>query len=149
STNGLEDFAMDPATGYVITFKSDTDADAYKNALNGGDASAITVSESESALRAPATRASEVTHKEFSTVKFENGRSYYRINIYTDGTELKVVRNKFYKITVNSISNLGFHDENLLRPTNPETDPNNASSAWIEAQLSVQPWDEEKQEVDL
>lgn len=145
---GLEDFAMDSTTGYVVAFKSETEANAYRNALNSRDTSAITVSESETPLRAPIARASEVNHKEFNTVKFDKGRAYYRVNICT-GAEMKVERNKFYKITVNSISNLGFHDESLLRPGDPTSDPGNSTSAWIEAQLSVQPWGEEKQTVDL
>lgn len=147
---GMEDFAMDPSNNHVIVFKDKTNADNYRDALNQGNASAITVSESDSPLRAPAVRASEVHYREFSTVIFELGKAYYRINISSGETDnYKIIRNKFYKINIKSIDNLGFHSEDLLRPKDPTSDPGNATTAWIEAQLTVAPWEDVNQDVDL
>ena len=149
ATNGFEDFAIDPETKHIIVFQTPAEADKYVNALNGGSASAMTVSESETPLGiAPATRAGGDNHK-FQSITFTGGQAYYRINIkHSDGT-VKVERNNFYKITVNSVKNLGFHDESLLRPLNPETSLENSSSAWVEAVFIVAPWDQVEQDVDL
>ena len=66
----------------------------------------------------------------------------------TDG-KAKVERNKFYKITVNTVKNLGVHSEDLLRPLNPDASLETSTSAWIDAVFTVAPWKEENQNVDL
>ncbi|MBD5275966.1 MAG: fimbria major subunit [Bacteroides sp.] len=147
--NGFEDFVIDPSNKHVIVFKSSADADRYINALNGGQASAITVSEAENPMKAAAAKAQDGGTRQFQKVFFTGGMAYYRINISDSEGALKVERNKFYKIAVNSIKNLGFHDLNLLRPKNPESDPGHSTSAWIESVLTVAKWDEVDQDVDL
>ncbi|MDE6740998.1 MAG: Mfa1 fimbrilin C-terminal domain-containing protein, partial [Muribaculaceae bacterium] len=146
---GFEDFALDPDNHHVLAFKTKEDADAYVSSLNVGEASAITVSETDAPLKAPASDTYDVNHRQFQTVSFYMGRAYYRINITTGGSNLSVVRNKFYKIEVKSITNLGFHSEDLLRPKDPTSDPGNSTSAWIEAVLTVAPWEEVKQDTNL
>lgn len=148
-TYGFEDFALDPDTRHVYTFATKEDADKYCNALNGGESSAITVSETESPLRAPGAGTYDVNHRNFQSVEFTGGKAYYRINIYTAGANMKVERNRFYKIDVKSISSLGFHSEKLLRPNDPTSDPGNSTSAWIETVLTVAPWDETSQNANL
>lgn len=147
--NGFEDFAIDPSNKHVIVFNSDKDAQRYADALNGGQTSAITVSESEGAMRAPAAGASDVQVREFQPVLFTGGVVYYRINITDSDGALKVERNKFYKIAVNSIKNLGFHNESLLRPKDPNSDPGHSTSAWVESVLTVADWESVDQPVDL
>ncbi|MDE6291766.1 MAG: fimbria major subunit, partial [Muribaculaceae bacterium] len=65
-----------------------------------------------------------------------------------DGT-YKVERNRFYKIEVKSIKNLGVHSEDLLRPKDPTCSLGNLTSAWIETVLTVAPWEEVNQDADL
>lgn len=146
--NGLEDFAIDPGTKHVITFTDLQHAERYASALNGGNASASTVSQSETQLTNASFTRAEYDPTQFHVVYFDNGKSFYRINI-KDGDIAKVVRNKFYKITVNSINNLGFHSEDLLRPLNPEASLESANSALIDTKFSVAPWDGVSQEVNL
>lgn len=143
-TNGYEDFTIDPSNKHVYVFQSDTDALNYATALNGGVVSAMTVSEDDAPMKAPRTRASN----NFQVMKFEGGNAYYRINI-TDGDVMKVERNKYYKITVNSIKSLGAHSEDMLRPTNPNSDFYTPTSAMIGAAFKVAEWDEVGQDVDL
>lgn len=145
---GLEDFVLDPENKHVVVFKGEYDAENYKNALNGGSASAITVSETESPLGAPSANY-DVNVREFSVVEFTGGKAYYRINIANADKKMMVERNKFYKIAVNSVRALGYHSEELLRPLEPESDPGNSTSAWIATVLSVAPWEEVDQPTDL
>ena len=147
--NGLEDFTIDPETNHVITFSTKNEADRYVNALNAGTASAITVSESEVSFKVAAPKHAATRSRQFESILFTGGQAYYRINICDEDGNMKVERNKYYKITVNSIKNLGFHSEELLRPLNPESDPENSSSAWIDVAFTVAPWDAVDQDVDL
>ncbi|MDE7410057.1 MAG: hypothetical protein K2N09_08540 [Muribaculaceae bacterium] len=145
--NGFEDFVIDPDTKHVITFNSTSDVNRYVNALNGGNTFAVTVSESEAPFRAAAT--SDVQIRQYQIIHFMSGEAFYRINIKDADGALKVERNKFYKIAVNSIKNLGCHSEALLRPLDPSADADSSTSAWIEAVFTVAEWDEVEQSVDL
>lgn len=145
--NGFEDFVIDPDTKHVITFNSTADVNRYVNALNGGNTLAVTVSESESPIRAAAV--SDVEIRQYQIIHFMSGEAYYRINIKDADGALKVERNKFYKIAVTSIKNLGAHSEALLRPLNPAVDTDTSASAWIEAVFTVAEWDEVEQSVVL
>lgn len=146
---GFEDFALDPDNHHVLAFETKDYAEAYISSINVGEASAITVSETDTPLRAPASETYDVNHRQFQPVCFDMGRAYYRINITTGESNFSVVRNKFYKIDVKSITNLGFHSEDLLRPKDPTSDPGNSTSAWIETVLTVAPWEEVKQDTNL
>ncbi len=133
----------------IATFKTQEDATTYAASLNGGDASASTVSQTDAPLRAPSlTRAAS----SFEVFTFDKGEVYYRVNIaHTEGTEtqLKVLRNRFYKVNINSVSTLGFGSEELLRPTNPAAGFETLSKYWISVNISVAPWQEVEQNADL
>lgn len=147
--NGMEDFALDQSTKHVVVFKTPEEARDYADALNGGDASATTVSEYETPLRA-VSEYSETNARQFSVITFDEGKAYYRINIKNKEGKFMVERNTFYKITVNSlVKNLGYHSEELLRPENEESTPENSTSAWIGVKLTVVQWDEVGQEAKL
>ena len=61
----------------------------------------------------------------------------------------KVVRNKFYKVNINSVKNLGFCSEALLRPAKADAVLDAQGSCWISASFTVAPWGEVAQDVDL
>ena len=143
-SNGYEDFTIDPSNKHVYAFQYKTDADNYAAALNGGVVPAITVSEDDAPMRAPITRASN----NFQVLEFEGGQAYYRINI-TDDNVMKVERNKYYKITVNSIKSLGSQSEEMLRPSNPNSDFSTPTSSMIGTTFKIVEWDPIDQDVDL
>lgn len=161
--NGLADYAVDASSlshKRVITFANETDANSYRDALNGGDSSGITVSQSETGMQAPRRKAEASSGLQFQTVTFNEGIAYYRINIgenvptQVDGETVdvfkpRVLRNKYYKVQLNSIKNLGLPEESLLRPTDPEVDLDNQMSSWIETTFNVVEWTHVAQDVDL
>lgn len=151
--NGFIDYAIDSTDKNIICFETESEAMAYCTALNGGQASAVTVSETDQTLNAPQhTRAGSPN---FNVFKFENGAAYYRINIaHSDESDsaakiYKVVRNNFYKIDIKKIQTLGFPSEEMLRPLNPAVRPDTKASAWLETTLDVEKWDQTSQDVDL
>lgn len=158
-TNGFVDYALDSDTKHILTFKNEADAESYMNSLNAGDASAITVSQSESPMMAAAAlkRAPEAQEApKFEVMKFDGGYAYYRVNIAhednsgdTPKKKYMVMRNKYYKVKINSVASLGFSKEDLLCPTNPEAVLNVEGHGWISANISVADWDEVEQNVDL
>lgn len=154
--NGFVDYAINPSDKHIITFNSLSDATAYANSLNNSESSAVTVSQTEAPLMAPAhdTRAGDTP--QFEVVTFNNGYAYYRVNIaHTETTGdspksvYKVMRNKFYKVNINSVSSLGFGSEDLLRPKSAGNDVNAEGHSWISVSFSVADWDEVEQDVDL
>ena len=149
--NGIEDFAVNPnpENNHVLTFTSKTDAENYMDALNGGAASAMTVSEIDSPMRAPITEASDVNIRTFEIITFSEGVAYYRINISDGDGNLKVERNKFYKITVNSIKSLGCESMEMLFPQNANADFNTSTSAMVGVRYKIAEWDEVNQGTDL
>ena len=154
--NGMVDYALYTGTNNIITFKNEADAEIYANSLNNGDVSAITVSQTERPMMAPAASEEAGNAPAFEVIKFDQGYVYYRVNIAHevtsgDSTSLKkmVVRNKFYKVNVNSVRSLGFSSEDLLRPKNPEAVLDAEGHAWISASISVAEWEEVRQDVDL
>ena len=146
ANNGHEDFVMDVPNKRVVTFTNKKDADNYVAALNDGTASGMTVSEFDSPMKAVGTKASL---RKFEVVTFYNNTAYYRINITDKNGTLRVDRNTFYKVTVNSIKSLGCHDMELLYPTDPESDYTTPTSAMLGVKFRVAEWDEVDQDVDL
>ena len=155
-TNGVVDYALDSKTKHIVAFKNQEDAERYMNSLNVGSASAFTVSQSERPLKAPGIDAEASSAPQFEVVKFDSGYAYYRVNIAHEDTsgdavlrKIKVMRNKFYKVNINSVRSLGFSSEALLRPANPEAVLDAEGHSWISASISVADWDEVIQNVDL
>lgn len=155
-TNGMVDYALDSATKHILTFKNQEDAQRYMNSLNGGDSSAMTVSQTESPLRAPAVNAEASEAPKFEVITFTDGYVYYRVNIThqdqsgdSSKDKIKVVRNNFYKVTINSVKSLGYSTDELLRPKNPEAVLDAEGHSWISASISVKDWDEVDQNIDL
>lgn len=153
--NGVCDYTVD-ADAKIIAFKDKTYADNYCSKLNNGTVSSITVSQTENQYRAPGVRAGETSTAEFEVFTFTSGYAYYRVNLAHkeksgDSTVMKnkVVRNKFYKVNINSVNNLGFSTEALLRPTNAAASLDAHGSSWISASMSVADWDSVEQSVDL
>lgn len=146
--NGYEDFAVDPENHHVITFTNKNNADEYVKSLNGGTVSVSTVSEYDSPMKASVTEGSDINVRQFETIPFSQD-VYYRINISGEDGKYMVERNKYYKITVNSIKSLGCHSKEMLRPTNPSAEFNKSTSAMIQAAFKVAEWDEAGQNVDL
>ncbi len=154
--NGMVDYALESASGHIVTFKSPDDAERYMNSLNGGETSAITVSQTESAMKAPGVSAEASEGPKFEVITFADGYAYYRVNIAhqdtsgdSDKSVIKVMRNKFYKVNINSVTGLGFGSEALLRPGNPEAVLDAEGHSWISASVSVADWDVVTQDVDL
>lgn len=154
--SGLVDYALDNSTKHVIAFKNMTDAQNYMNSLNNGDASAFTVSQSDAPMKI-SSRADETGNPlQFEVITFTNGYVYYRVNIAhqeTSGdsnkTTIKVVRNKFYKVNINSVMSLGFSAEALLRPSDPAAKLDAQGHSWISANISIADWEEVIQNEDL
>ncbi|MDE5848548.1 MAG: Mfa1 family fimbria major subunit [Muribaculaceae bacterium] len=153
--NGLVDYALDHTNNHILAFKSESDAESYKNSLNSGESSAITVSQTDKPMMISSLKKAPRTSN-FEVVKFDGGYVYYRVNIAHevtsgDATVLKkmVMRNRFYKVNINSVKSLGFGSEDLLRPSNPEAVLDAEGSSWISASISVEEWKEIEQNVDL
>ncbi len=146
---GIVDYVLVSGSKKIATFKTEADAQAYANSLNGKETSATTVSQTDAPLMAPSlTRAAST----FEVIKFDKGNVYYRVNItHTEDSksELKVLRNRFYKVNINSVSTLGFSDDKLLRPTNPDTGLDTSSKYWSSVNIDVAPWEEIEQNADL
>ena len=85
-------------------------------------------------------------------LQYTNGVTYYRINIqdnsYLDNNNLyySVTRNNFYKVNVKSISGIGYPNDSdvTVTPENPIS-----QKTYMQAHISVEPWNEVKQEADL
>ncbi len=153
--NGLVDYALFPGTKNIVTFKTQTDAENYINSLNAGAASAITVSQAEKPFMAPAV--AESAHApQFEVIKFDGGNVYYRVNIAhkedsgdTKVDKFKVMRNRFYKVNINSVKSLGFGSEEMLIPKNPEAVLDAEGHSWISASISIADWQEVQQDANL
>lgn len=155
-TNGIVDYALDNSSKHIITFKTQEDAEAYMNSLNNGDASAFTVSQTDAPMKAPSVSEEAANAVQFEVIKFNGGYAYYRVNIAhqetsgdSDVSTIKVMRNKFYKVNINSVKSLGFSSEALLRPANPAAELDAEGHSWISASISIAEWDEINQNVDL
>ncbi|MDE6562597.1 MAG: fimbria major subunit [Muribaculaceae bacterium] len=151
---GMVDYTVFPKEKNIITFKDLTDAENYKNSLNGGENSAITVSQADQPLQiAPLTRAEGTP--QFEVFTFNNGYAYYRVNIAHDESGdqskriFKVVRNKFYKVNIASVNSLGFSTEDLLRPAQAGSGLDISGKPWISVSVSIAPWDEIEQDAHL
>lgn len=92
---------------------------------------------------------------EYKPIMFENGYMYYRINIAEgtgDARKYQVTRNKSYKITVESISDLGAPTVEELCPADPNTEldeEESVSSAWGDATFTVVDWNSSDQTENL
>ena len=155
-TNGVVDYALDNSSKHIITFKNQEDAAAYAASLNNGDASAFTVSQTDSPMKAPSVSEEAANVLQFEVITFDSGYAYYRVNIAHQETSgdsekstIKVMRNKFYKVNINSVKSLGFSSEALLRPANPAAELDAEGHSWISASISIAEWDEVNQNVDL
>lgn len=146
--NGFADYTVGEDKK-VMCFHEKADADRYKDALNNGTQSALTVSDTDETMKAPrATRAAYT----YETVTFTSCEAYYRVNIAstkTNNQTYRVDRNTFYKITINSVKTLGFPDEKMLCPTNPEAPLDQTPEYWMDASFEVMPWNSVDQNVDL
>lgn len=156
--NGVIDYTLDNSTKHIITFKNEQDAIKYVNSLNSGNASGISVSQHDSPLRAGSVSedSSTSTVPTYKVIKFTDGKTYYRVNIAhretsgdTEKDVFKVMRNRFYKVNINSVKNLGFNSELTLFPNNPEAKLDAEGHSNIKANITVAPWDEVNQNVDL
>lgn len=151
--HGMADYAMDLDKDRVITFNNKDAADRYTAALNGGTASAVTVSETESPLQTRAGSVDDGHIKQFQTVAFPQAQAYYRINIIDKDEEganvYRVKRNKFYKVEIKSVNTLGYNSESMLFPKNADADLEAHGSVWIESAFNVSEWTEQEQPVDL
>ncbi len=154
--NGLVDYAVYNGTKNILTFKTLEDAGKYLNSVSAGNASAITLSQIDRPLSTRAGAEATSDSPQFEVVTFDQGYVYYRVNIAHQSTSgdsnkstFKVMRNKFYKVNINSVSNLGFNSEALLRPTNPAAKLDAQGHSYISASISVAPWDEVDQIVNL
>lgn len=146
---GVVDYVLVPGSKNILTFKTQEDAEAYASSLNNGVSSAVTVSQTESPMSAPAFTRAAAT---FDVIKFDKGSVYYRVNIaHKEGadSQLKVLRNRFYKVNINSVSSLGFSSDELLRPTDPASGFDTSNKSWISVAISVDPWVEIEQNADL
>ncbi len=155
-TNGLVDYALDNASKHIITFKNQADAVAYMNSLNTGEVSAITVSQSDSPMNVASRADDTASPMQFEVITFTSGYAYYRVNIAhheesgdSNKSTIKVMRNKFYKVNINSVKSLGFSSEALLRPYNPAAALDAQGHSWIAASISIADWEEVFQNEDL
>lgn len=82
--------------------------------------------------------------KQYSAIEFPGKYVYYRINI-KHGDENKVIRNTFYKITLEGVNGLGYHKEVI--PTNPET-PLEASKS-MSLEIQAEDWNGQEMPVTL
>ncbi len=146
---GVVDYVLVPGSKKIATFKTQEEAAAYAASLNGGDASAVTVSQTDAPMMAPSlTRATS----SFEVITFTGGNVYYRVNVaHSEGSEthLKVLRNRFYKVNINSVSTLGYSDDELLRPSTPNSGFETSSKYWISVAIDVAPWQEVMQDANL
>lgn len=154
--SGVADYAIDGSNKHIITFKTQEEASSYMNSLNNGGTSPFTVSQSDKSMMAPAVSQATRASSAFEVVTFTNGYVYYRVNIAHQESSgdsskdiFKVVRNNFYKVSINSVNNLGMGTEDLLRPTKAETVLDAQGHSWIYANISIDPWEEVNQNVDL
>lgn len=154
--NGMVDYALVPGSKNIVTFKTEEEAQKYKTSLNNGTASAITVSQTDKPMKASEVAENAASTPQFEVIAFDKGYVYYRVNIAHEDssgdttTQKKMVqRNKFYKVNINSVKSLGFSSETLLIPTEPKTVLDAEGHAWISASISVAPWEEVEQNVDL
>lgn len=164
TANGLVDYVVDassPSHKTVIVFNDEDDAKDYTAALNGGETPGMTVSQTETPLQATRRKAEGAAGTlPFKTLTFTGGLAYYRINIgetvssQENGEETSVFkpmvqRNKFYKVNLTKINNLGLPEESLLIPENAEAALDNQMSSWINCTFNVVGWEPVEQNVDL
>lgn len=156
--NGVIDYALDNSNNHIITFKSEQDATNYVRSLGSGNASGISGSKQGSPLRAGSVSEDSPasTVPTYKVVKFTGGKTYYRVNIAhreesvdTKKDVFKVMRNRFYKVSINSVKSLGFNSESALFPKNPAAKLDAEGYSNIKANISVAPWTEVNQGVDL
>lgn len=145
---GFVDYALtkNGTSHDFVIFAESSDADSYVAALNNAQTPAVTLSETDSPMRAPVVRTRAA--QQFQKFEFTNGNVYYRVNI-KEGTSCKVVRNKFYKVEINKVSSLGFCSEASLFPAVPGTKLDQAAESWIQATFDVTPWTGVDQKVEL
>lgn len=132
SDGNFMDFYKD-SDGKILFFASESAVNAYKNEYSS-DFPSITT---------------------YKNLVYSNGIAYYRVNISdvgNDKTNYRVLRNKSYTITVNSISNLGMPSAADLIPSNPASsleESENQQKTWLNATFSVAGWSVENQGIDL
>lgn len=149
AATGMVDYAVtsNGTVQDIIIFHTSDEATNYAASLNGGTAPAFTVSESDSPLRARA--ASTRSTLNFQPLEFTDGKVYYRVNLKDEDGKYNVVRNKFYKVSVNKITYLGSNSESLLFPTEPSTPMDKTPTTSIQATFTIAPWDDVEQSVIL
>lgn len=149
NSNGVTTFyavgVESPATG-VVTYATNDAGDPYCF-VEPNEASKYAT-----ALNAT-TRASDGAGP-YKSIEFTEGLVYYRVHINTKaglGAEYgkySVLRNKSYTIDIKTINKLGSASESMLFPTDPET-PAEITSAYLNAQFTITPWDDVNQETVL
>lgn len=90
----------------------------------------------------------------YELLKYENSIAYYRLNISDgegDNKTYRVLRNKSYQITINSISNLGMPSvaDLIPKPAGSPLEGNTTEKSWINSTFAVKGWDNVTQGADL
>lgn len=94
----------------------------------------------------------------YKVLEYTKGYTFYRINIKDvvdekgENYKYQVLRNKYYKILINSITGLGAPSEEYLCPQDPASgleDSNISYKVWASSQFDVKPWGESNQTEDL
>ncbi len=154
--NGIVDYVLDHANKHVVTFKDKSDAENYMNSLNSQASPANKMAQNKGPHYASDVTEGSDNSLKYEVMTFEGGNAYYRINISHEETsgdktvnKVKVKRNNFYKVNINSVSGLGFSKDSSLCPTNPETELDSEGNSFISVMITVADWDEVKQEENL
>ena len=97
----------------------------------------------------------EVSGYSYKLLCYENATVYYRINIADDSaadlsSKYRILRNRFYKIQLNSLSRLGAPSESMLAPADAGASLEGETSAgsWADATFNVTKWSEVDQTVE-
>ncbi len=89
---------------------------------------------------------------EYEVFTYTDGYTYYRINIKDDSdANPQVLRNKFYKITLNSVKTLGMPSVEKLCPTDANSDLDEGAAdigGIADASFTVTPWSQADQTVE-
>lgn len=119
--NAVLSYALGPENE-VLVFANSGTADQYTIALNASSGSNL-----------------------YSTIIFDNGYMYYRVNIKHDD-EYKVLRNHFYRIELTGINSLGYDKPVIPLNADAELDVKDAP---LEMNFSVSDWSGQNQNSTL
>lgn len=136
---------------YVYAIVKTDDENTILDFLRSG--STIKCYESNKAMQYEPGRPKLQEGLKYVELCFKKGYAYYRINIKDEDTgKCNILRNKFYKINLQSINSLGVISEDYLRPANASSDlDDNSSVSYVQsdAVFSVTDWSDSSQSADL